>query len=338
MAGGAVAIMEMYLRNLDQYTIEQLRSNSTEKAWSIGQVYTHVIDVANEYMGYVASCAADIREVREGKTEAGEEAFANLVWPDVRVKLEEPADATPNPSDKAELVAGLKGVLEKLHAWEDRLDSINPAYRRQHGWFGWLNAREWFEMVGMHGKHHLRQIARLEQLLVEQSSAIYWTEIPFKNRTLITAATDRGLCFIGSHESALHRWKQRWAPEMVLIRDDAACSTYVEQLVSYLAGQETSFTFSVDLRGTDFQLVVWEALRSIPYGQTVSYSDIASLIGRPSSVRAVGTAIGSNPLLIVIPCHRVIAKNGSLSGYRDGLEMKAGLLELEAANVKHVGT
>ena len=85
----------------------------------------------------------------------------------------------------------------------------------------------------------------------------------------------------------------------------------------------------MDLHGTPFQMAVWEALRKIPFGVTVSYTDIAERIGKPSSVRAVGTAIGANPVLITVPCHRVIAKSGKLTGYRGGLDMKEQLLGLE---------
>ena len=85
----------------------------------------------------------------------------------------------------------------------------------------------------------------------------------------------------------------------------------------------------IDLHGTPFQQIVWKALQEIPYGQTVSYSDIAERIEKPNAVRAVGTAIGANPVLIIVPCHRVIAKSGKLGGFRAGLEMKEQLLELE---------
>src|SRR5699024_2411458 len=81
--------------------------------------------------------------------------------------------------------------------------------------------------------------------------------------------------------------------------------------------------------GRDFQTEVWQALQSIPYGKTKTYTDIAAQIGRPQAVRAVGTAIGANPLLMIIPCHRVLAKDGGLAGFRAGVEMKSALLELE---------
>lgn len=149
---------------------------------------------------------------------------------------------------------------------------------------------------------------------------------------LTIAATEKGLCFCDStnvHDEELAQWGNRWNPDSQLIKDEAACKPYVNQLIEYFQGKRTSFSIPIDLRGTPFQLEVWEALLRIPYGQTRSYSDISSQIGKPSAVRAVGAAIGRNPLLVAVPCHRVIAKKGSLTGYRGGLEMKARLLELE---------
>lgn len=97
---------------------------------------------------------------------------------------------------------------------------------------------------------------------------------------------------------------------------------YAEQLQAYLNGKRTHFSFPVDLAGTPFQLAVWKALSEIPYGSTCSYSDIAEHIEKQAAVRAVGAAIGANPLLMVVPCHRVIGKSGQLTGYRGGLDMK----------------
>ena len=96
-----------------------------------------------------------------------------------------------------------------------------------------------------------------------------------------------------------------------------------------LTGQGRTFSVPLAARGTPFQLLVWQALRSIPYGQTWSYQDLAEAIGRPTAARAVGMANGKNPLSIVVPCHRVIGKNGRLTGYAGGVERKAWLLEHE---------
>jgi methylated-DNA-[protein]-cysteine S-methyltransferase len=103
------------------------------------------------------------------------------------------------------------------------------------------------------------------------------------------------------------------------------------QLDEYFAGRRRQFELRLAPRGTSFQQAVWQALQRIPYGRTCSYSDLAAAIARPQAVRAVGTANGANPLSIVIPCHRVIGRDGSLTGYAGGLPRKQLLLELEGA-------
>lgn len=110
-----------------------------------------------------------------------------------------------------------------------------------------------------------------------------------------------------------------------------AMRVYVQQLQEYFAGERREFSFPLDLRGTDFQLACWRALLAIPYGETRSYGDIARAVGKPQGFRAVGMANNRNPLAIVVPCHRVIASDGTLCGYGGGLEVKRKLLELEGA-------
>lgn len=114
-----------------------------------------------------------------------------------------------------------------------------------------------------------------------------------------------------------------WAP------NPGAFSEAVEQLSAYFAGELTEFDFEYDLRGSEFQRRVWKALVTIPYGETRSYGKIAEQIGAPGSARAVGLANGHNPIAIVVPCHRVIGANGSLTGYGGGLDRKRTLLEME---------
>jgi methylated-DNA-[protein]-cysteine S-methyltransferase len=101
-------------------------------------------------------------------------------------------------------------------------------------------------------------------------------------------------------------------------------------LDAYFAGERTSSSFTLAPAGTPFQRSVWDALRAIPYGQTVSYGEIARRVGRPAAVRAVGAANGNNPIAILIPCHRVIGADGALTGYGGGLDRKRKLLALEA--------
>ena len=102
-----------------------------------------------------------------------------------------------------------------------------------------------------------------------------------------------------------------------------------KQLAGYFAGRRRKFPVRLDLRGTPFQRKVWEALRSIPYGETRSYADVARRIGRPRAARAVGMANHWNPVAILVPCHRVIAADGGLGGYASGLRVKKFLLQLE---------
>ena len=110
-----------------------------------------------------------------------------------------------------------------------------------------------------------------------------------------------------------------------------AMHDYVSELKEYFAGHRRGFTFPLDMRGTDFQLACWRALVAIPYGETRTYADIARAVGRPLGFRAVGMANNRNPIAIVVPCHRVIASDGTLCGYGGGLDIKRKLLELEGA-------
>jgi len=114
-------------------------------------------------------------------------------------------------------------------------------------------------------------------------------------------------------------------------RSEADLQPYIRELEEYFAGQRREFGFGLDLRGTDFQLACWKALLRIPYGETRTYADIARAVGRPQGFRAVGLANNRNPIAIVVPCHRVIASDGTLCGYGGGLDVKRKLLELEGA-------
>lgn len=116
-------------------------------------------------------------------------------------------------------------------------------------------------------------------------------------------------------------------------RDNAAFAGTVDQLRAYFAGALTRFDLPLRLAGTPFQNAVWSALRDIPYGETVSYRALAGRIGRPTACRAVGAANGANPLPIVVPCHRVVGADGSLTGFGGGLKTKRALLDLERTNI-----
>ncbi len=111
-------------------------------------------------------------------------------------------------------------------------------------------------------------------------------------------------------------------------------SNTVGQLNEYFAGTRKTFSIPLDMRGTEFQKRVWNALLEIPYGETWSYKQLAEFIDNPKAVRAVGGANHNNPIMIIVPCHRVIGSNGSLTGYAGGLDMKEHLLNLERAVIR----
>jgi len=129
----------------------------------------------------------------------------------------------------------------------------------------------------------------------------------------------------GSAESGGSSAASRSDPQATLARRALA------EIAEFLEGRRRKFNVPLDLQGTPFQLQVWEALLRIPYGETRSYGEIARAVGRPKAARAVGMANGSNPVAIIVPCHRVIASDGSLGGYGGGLALKSRLLRLEAS-------
>jgi methylated-DNA-[protein]-cysteine S-methyltransferase len=122
------------------------------------------------------------------------------------------------------------------------------------------------------------------------------------------------------------------APPAGALRDETSFAAIRRQLEEYFAGERTSFDLPLSPPGTPFQQRVWDELRRIGYGQTITYAELAARIGRPTAIRAAGAANGANPVSIVIPCHRVIGSNGSLTGYSGGLEVKRFLLDLERSH------
>ena len=130
--------------------------------------------------------------------------------------------------------------------------------------------------------------------------------------------------------AGLYLAEHRHAPDLDLPVDEAGLPAVREQLSAYFARDLKEFDVPLAVTGTPFQRQVWAALRTIPYGETWSYRDLAEAIGRPSAVRAVGLANGRNPVSIVVPCHRVIGANGDLTGYGGGLAAKEWLLAHEA--------
>jgi len=123
--------------------------------------------------------------------------------------------------------------------------------------------------------------------------------------------------------------KTRIEPEKDWIYNEDLFLEAIDQLGAYFKGELTRFDLELNIQGTDFQKIVWKELVKIPYGETISYGQLAERIGNPKASRAVGMANGKNPISIIIPCHRVIGKNGSLTGFGGGLDVKRTLLDLE---------
>lgn len=151
---------------------------------------------------------------------------------------------------------------------------------------------------------------------------------------LTIAATPQGICSIefGTYDAvqfSLARWCQRWLGIEKLQLDDGSLTETITQLNEYFLGERWEFTVPLDVRGTEFQKMVWSQLLQIPYGETRSYKDVAVGMGAPKAVRAIGSANNKNPIPIIIPCHRVIGSNGAMVGYGGGLHIKEFLLRLE---------
>ncbi|NNN08830.1 MAG: bifunctional DNA-binding transcriptional regulator/O6-methylguanine-DNA methyltransferase Ada [Acidimicrobiaceae bacterium] len=148
---------------------------------------------------------------------------------------------------------------------------------------------------------------------------------------VVCARTERGVCAvrIGDDEEALVREVVQEFPRATLERDDAGLGDLASVIALVVRGEGESTLLPLDIQGTAFQIRVWGALRRVPRGTTLTYSQLAELIGSPRAVRAVGSACGANPVALVIPCHRVVRRDGSLGGYRWGLEVKEALLEAE---------
>lgn len=154
---------------------------------------------------------------------------------------------------------------------------------------------------------------------------MHYCYVPSPVGDLLLAGDADGLHVVGFPEG-----KMRRDPEPDWIFNEQPFESARAQLAEYFAGERHDFDLPLCLSGTEFQVSVLEELRRIPYGETVSYGDIARRIGRPKAVRAVGAANARNPLPIVVPCHRVIGSHGDLTGFGGGLDTKAALLRLEA--------
>lgn len=162
---------------------------------------------------------------------------------------------------------------------------------------------------------------------------LYWTTFSHQDGwRFVIAASSKGLCFTsseGQDEKEFFDWVRKNRPKEECEHNPRKLLLYVKKFKQYFNGEIKQVNVPIDVLGTPFQLKVWDALTNIPFGVTNSYSDVANMIHNPKAVRAVGRAIGANPVMIVIPCHRIIGKNGALTGFRGGLNFKQRLLDFE---------
>lgn len=162
-------------------------------------------------------------------------------------------------------------------------------------------------------------------------ATVNYAILPSALGRVLVAATSRGLCAVRFGETAaeLKRELREEFHAAAIVRDDAALQPYIQPLLASMRGQRVTIDLPLDVRATAFQKKVWDALRTIPRGETRSYSEVARDIGDPHAVRAVARACASNPVAIAIPCHRVVRSDGDLAGYRWGITRKRKLLERE---------
>lgn len=165
-----------------------------------------------------------------------------------------------------------------------------------------------------------------------QATTITFAIVPCPLGYLLVAATPMGLCAVrlGDSREELAATLSSEFPAASVQPDDGQLESWIHRLQDYLAGAQPHFDLPLDVRATAFQRRVWQALQAIPYGSTRSYSQVAAAIGQPTAARAVARACAANPVALVVPCHRVVREDGSLSGYRWGIQRKETLLALEA--------
>ena len=166
---------------------------------------------------------------------------------------------------------------------------------------------------------------------------ISYTIVDSSMGRLLVAVTERGVCAVrmSDDDAELEKDLRAEFPHAEIDRDDSALREPVEKILNHLDKNEPCLDLPLDIRATAFQRQVWEKLREIPYGETVSYADVAKALGKPGAVRAVGRACATNPVALVIPCHRVVREDKSLGGYRWGLDRKKRILEHERRQQKN---
>ena len=165
------------------------------------------------------------------------------------------------------------------------------------------------------------------------SGIIYKARFDSPIGKLVAASSEAGLCYVALPRASgrgLTGWKRRHAPDEKLVEGYEPNRMAIKQIVEFLEGKREVFELELDMRATAFQQDVYDVVAAIPYGESISYAEVAERVGRPAAVRAVGAANGANPIPLVVPCHRVVAKSGQLQGYAGGVDLKARLLAMES--------
>lgn len=165
------------------------------------------------------------------------------------------------------------------------------------------------------------------------SQILYYTYLPVLDRLYTVASTENGLTYVSPDDGDITILEKLFK-DFTLQEDASMNAGSIKQLQEYTQGSRSEFDLVLDIQnGTPFQQSIWKALLDVPYGQTIHYGALADRVDNPKAVRAVGGAVGRNPISIIIPCHRIIGKNGSLTGYNGGIDVKMKLLDIEG--IKH---
>lgn len=169
-----------------------------------------------------------------------------------------------------------------------------------------------------------------------KENTVYWANVKNKKNEYIIMATHKGICWVGKKKNfekgKLWVQKRIGNADFIYSLNNKVLEKAAYELSNYFSGKKVIFSGPFDIYGTKFQKDVWSEMLKIPYSHTKTYGEIARLVGKPKAVRAVGGACGANPIMILIPCHRVVGSLGKLTGYAGGIELKKELLSLEQQN------
>ena len=234
-----------------------------------------------------------------------------------------------SPGHLQQVFKGLLGITPRQFADACRQDRFKS--RLQSGWditdamydSGYGSNSRLYE-----GSYHHLGMTPASYRRGGRGARIGYTIVDSPLGRLLVGATGKGLCSVklGGSEQDLAAKLRKEFPRAEFHPDDPALAEWVENLVCHLGGKLHDLELPVDVRATAFQRQVWDYLKTIPYGETRSYQQVADNLGRPGGARAVGRACAANPVAVVVPCHRVVRQSGGLGGYRWGIELKAALL------------